>query len=72
MFLSLGKEIVMDLDAYFRLSEQLGALQTVLSTELPANGFDERIARIERAAEIRLKLWEAIAAYRDSYCEIYR
>jgi hypothetical protein len=53
-------------DAYFPLGELLSEVQLELGGR---RWEDEPIDRIKRAADLRGKLWRAIAAYRDSYMD---
>lgn len=59
----------MDADPFMELCERLFEVQM----ELMCRAWTEdRFARIEQAGDLRQRLWAAIAAYRDSYVDLYR
>jgi hypothetical protein len=64
------------LDPYFALSELLSEVQIALG-RAPEKTFaqesvEEMIARIQGAADMRARLWAAIARYRDDWLEHQR
>jgi hypothetical protein len=54
------------MDAFFTLSDLLSEMHVEL---MRREWTDDKMDRIKEASDFRGKLWDAIAAYRDSFCE---